>query len=456
MRQSISRGSLRWALPFATLALIACGAHPGERTPDGAPGPGQPDAAVTPGSPDAGGTCAPGSRGVACLIALHDQLRVACDPQLLASFTDQINARRGTWPLWSGGRALFVTDAPAQIAGGWNGWSTTAIATTQLCGGALYTAVDQVASGRWPYKLVSGATWSLDANNWAFAYDDYSGNADGKNSILDTYDSKLGHLVRVPQPVCSTALGNCRPLTTYLPAGYDDPANADHQYPVLFMHDGQNVYDDHTCCFGHTGWEVNVQLDTDIAAGNVEPVVVVAADHGGVQRNTEYGTDNSVGGELETFMDFQVHTIQPTAATYWRIDLSRAFVAGSSLGGLLSMRLALAYPDVYRGAASLSGAFWDGQDTHTAVADFLGKTGKVPVAIYLDSGGAVADNSDGAADTVAIRDQMKGLGWSEQDSPSCTLDPSHVCYYIEPGATHDELAWKARSWRFLHYFFPPM
>src|SRR2546423_14974030 len=127
--------------------------------------------------------------------------------------------------------------------------------------------------------------------------------------------------------------------------------------------------------------------------------------------------------------------------------MTRAFVAGSSLGGVLSMRLALAYPDVYRGAASLSGAFWFGQDSNTAVDHFLGATGKVPVAIYLDSGGAVADNSDGAADTVAIRDQMKGLGWQTQDSPSCTLDASHVCYYIEPGATHDELAWNARAWR---------
>ncbi len=458
MRQRISRTSIHRTLPFATLVLAAsaCGsphastAPDGAATPDGAPG--APDAAVSTG-PDAADSCAPGSAGVACVIALEGAVRAGCDPAKLAALDAELDARRGTFPLWSGGRALFLADSPVAIAGGWNAWSTTALTTTQLCTSARYTATATVETGRYPYKIVDGGTWKLDPSNWGFAYDDYAGNADGMNNILDTYDSGLGHLVRPPTPVCSTELGNCRPLTTYLPAGYDDPANAAHAYPVLFMHDGQNVYDDHTCCFGHTGWEVNVQLDGDIAAGLVEPVVVVAADHGGVQRNTEYGTSVDAGGELETFMKFQVEVIQPTAATYWRIDASRAFVAGSSLGGLLSMRLALAYPDTYRGAASLSGAFWDGQDTHTAVADFLGKTGKVAVAIYLDHGGQPAANSDGAADSIAIRDQMIGLGWQRQDSAACTLAANEVCYYWEPDATHDELAWKARSWRFLRYFF---
>ena len=124
------------------------------------------------------------------------------------------------------------------------------------------------------------------------------------------------------------------------------------------MHDGQNIFDDHECCFGHTGWEVNVALDNEIAAGHDEPTVIVGADHGGVDRNDEYGWSIAAGGKQETFMDFQVHTIEPTAAGYWRLDPARTYVAGSSLGGLISMRLALAYPDVYAGAASVSGAFW--------------------------------------------------------------------------------------------------
>jgi len=56
------------------------------------------------------------------------------------------------------------------------------------------------------------------------------------------------------------------------------------------MHDGQNVWDDHDCCFGHTGWEINVTLDAEIAAGTVAPIIVIAADNT-TARNNEYGLD---------------------------------------------------------------------------------------------------------------------------------------------------------------------
>src|SRR4029077_16291079 len=111
----------------------------------------------------------------------------------------------------------------------------------------------------------------LDATNPAFAFDDFAGNADGANSVLDTPDSGLGHLVKLAD-ACSTSLGNCRAVTAYVRPGYDLPANGARTYPVLFMHDGQNIFDDHDCCFGHTGWEVNVTLDTEIAAGRVAPI----------------------------------------------------------------------------------------------------------------------------------------------------------------------------------------
>jgi predicted alpha/beta superfamily hydrolase len=462
MTVRISKTWVHRALPIATLlaavaAVAGCAGSPaGAGGADGGAGVdarGAPDGAASADAAPGDGTCAPGPAGVPCVMALHDQVAAGCDPTLLAALEAQLDARRGTWPLWHAGRALFASDRPVAVAGDFDGWATDAVVTAPLCGGTLDTAMAPVASGRWPYKLVDQGTWELDPQNWGFAYDDFAGNADGKNSVLDTYDSALGHLVRPPVPVCSTDLGNCRALTAYLPAGYDDPATADRTYPVLFMHDGQNVFDDHTCCFGHTGWEINVQLDGDVAAGLVEPVVVVAADHGGTARIDEYGVVAAAGGEMETFMRFQVETVQPTAAGYWRIDPARAYVAGSSLGGLVSMHLALAYPDVYRGAASLSGSFWEGQDDGTSFGDALAAAGRFPVGIYLDSGGEASDDGDSFNDTAAVRDQMVSLGWARSDSPACQMATDHVCYYWAPGATHDELAWKARAWRFLRFFF---
>lgn len=95
-----------------------------------------------------------------------------------------------------------------------------------------------------------------------------------------------------------------------------------------------------------------------------------------------------------------------------------------------------------------------GQDTNTALRNVLPTVGKKPFGIYLDHGGAVADGSDGAGDSIEIRDQMATLGWQQQTSPQCTLSMNSLCYHHEVGATHDELAWRGRVWRMLQYFFP--
>ncbi len=432
---------MRHLLPLL-LATAACHFTAAHDMPDA---PSQADA----GS-DASTACPAGLAGAACVLDLYDRAIAGCDPATVARLQTELDARAKLGPLWAGQRALFRTSAPAHVAGDWNGWAASAPATAALCGSDLVVLVAPVPSGFHTYKLVDSAgTWALDPSNPAFAYDDYAGNADGRNSVLNTPDSGRGHLVELDQ-ACSAALGNCRNVTAYLPPGYDSPEAAQHRYPVLFMHDGQNVWDNHTCCFGHTGWEINVTLDAEIAAGKVAPIVVIAADNS-PNRNNEYGLDATL---MMTFLQFQVGELQPHALEQVRGDGQRVFVAGSSLGGLVSMELGLRYPQTYAGVASLSGAFWPGLDTHTALLDQIPTLGKQPVAIYVDSGGDPADNSDGAQDTIDVRDALVKLGWVRGDSTACAVGPDGLCYYIEPGATHDELAWKARAWRFLEYLFP--
>jgi predicted alpha/beta superfamily hydrolase len=403
----------------------------------------EPDAGV-----DGATGCPAGHAGAGCVIALYDQATASCDPALVEKLVAELDARAGLGPLWADGRALFRTEMPIAIAGTFDDWSTSALVTKPVCDSSLVAAVGDVPTGYHTYKLAAGTTWSLDPTNPAFAYDDYAGNVDGKNSVLNTADSGRGHLVALDR-ACSAALGNCRDVTAYLPPGYNAPDAAARTYPVLFMHDGKNVWDDHDCCFGHTGWEVNVTLDEEIAAGRVAPVIVIAADQT-EQRNDEYGLSPE---RMTAFMTFQVEELQPRALAKVRGD-GHVFVAGSSLGGLVSMELALRYPQTYDGAASLSGAFWPGMEDGTALRDHLPAMGKQPLALYVDSGGSLDLNSDGAADTAEIRDLLVGLGWQRADSPDCTAGPSAVCYYLEPGATHDELAWRARAWRFLRFLLP--
>jgi len=388
-----------------------------------------------------------------CLFDLWDRAG-DCDADVVDALVASIEARRGTLPAWDAGRALFASfDRPVSFAGEFNGWVDGELVGQQLCGTSLYLAEAAVPSGRYQYKVVDDGTWMLDPESWAYAYDDFAGNPDGRNSVLDTYDSGVGHLVQPTAELCSTELGNCRSFHTYLPPGYDAPANADRRYPVLFMHDGQNIFDDHDCCFGHTGWEINVTLDEEIAAGRVEPIVVVGFEHAGAQRTDEYGYAAADGGVRETFMAFQIDEVQPTAAGYWRLDADRYYTAGSSLGGLISFALAFEHPDVYRGAASLSGSFWLGQESGTAVSDLVTAAGLMPLRLYMDHGGTEADGADNLPSNHELRDLLAGLGWVRGDAPSCSPTDT-LCYFHDVGATHDELAWRARAHLFLRYLFP--
>lgn len=419
--------------------LAACRYESGHELPD----------AAAPDGPDAPAACAAGHAGAACVIALYDEAIATCAPGAVAALTAELDARAGLGPLWASGRALFRSTAPLAIAGTFDDWSTTAIVTAPVCGSPLVAAVAPVASGYHTYKTYAGGAWALDAENPAFSYDDFTGNLDGKNSVLNTPDSGRGHLVALDR-ACSEALGNCRDVTAYLPPGYNSADAGDRTYPVLFMHDGKNVWDDHDCCFGHTGWEVNVALDAEIAAGRVAPVIVIAADQT-AQRNDEYGLSPT---QMASFIAFQIGELQPHALAKVRGN-GRVYVAGSSLGGLVSMELALRNPQAYSGVASLSGAFWPSMDQGEALRDHLPALGKHPLAIYLDHGGVVATNTDGAADSVEVRDALVGLGWERQDSPACTAGPSALCYFHDVGATHDELAWRGRTWRFLRFLLPP-
>ncbi len=410
------------ALPIATL-VCACGQ------------PAEPAAADASAEADSGGAPA------LDLFELHDQARATCDPELVAALEAELAARER--PVWQDGRALFTgAGAPA---GTFNDW-IPGEATTPLCDGPLATVVLDVPSGFHEYKMVdAGGAWHLDPDNRAFAYDEFAGNPDGRNSVLDTHDSGRGHLV-AGDPVCSDALGGCRAMTAYLPPGYAAPGN-DIRYPVLFMHDGQNVFDDGGCCFGYGGWAVNRTLDDEIAAGTVAPVVVVGTDNGGGQRLAEYG------GELAAaFMEFQIDAVQPAAAAEWRIDPARAFTAGSSLGGLIAFRLALAHPDVYAGAASLSGSFFVEDEEGKTVEDEVAELGRQDLALYLDHGGTAQDGGDNYEVNRELLAALTAAGYARDCSAGA---PGRVCYFHADGATHDEAAWRDRAWRFLRFLFPP-
>jgi len=128
---------------LSMLLATAAACHPA--SPSSSGNPDQPDAATPPGV-DAATGCPAGLAGAPCVLALYDQTVADCNR--LAELRGELDARAGLGPLWAGGRALFRT--PQAVAGGWNAWSTTALAGAPVCGSDLVVAVGPVPTGRWP------------------------------------------------------------------------------------------------------------------------------------------------------------------------------------------------------------------------------------------------------------------------------------------------------------------
>jgi predicted alpha/beta superfamily hydrolase len=154
-------------------------------------------------------------------------------------------------------------------------------------------------------------------------------------SILDT-------AFQMPQ------LGRTRRVWLYLPPDY---ATSGKTYPVLYLHDGQNVFDAATSFAGE--WGVDETLDSLRAAGDLG-VIVVAVDNGGTRRMDEYqpwpSTDRRFGGgEGASYVDFLVQTLKPWIDAHYRTrpDRVNTGIGGSSLGGIISLYAALQYPEVF-------------------------------------------------------------------------------------------------------------
>ncbi|MBF9140439.1 alpha/beta hydrolase [Hymenobacter properus] len=172
-------------------------------------------------------------------------------------------------------------------------------------------------------------------------------------------------------------LGRQRRVLVYLPADYNkQPAR---RYPVLYLHDGQNVFDEATSYGGE--WGVDETLDKLRQTGqDATGSIVVAVDNGNEFRSDEYIPWRSTqpelqgqahqGGQGSQYVDFLVKTLKPYVDAHYRTRLGAAQtgIAGSSLGGLISVYAALKYPKVFGEVGVFSPAFWVCNDSLKAFA----------------------------------------------------------------------------------------
>jgi len=229
-----------------------------------------------------------------------------------------------------------------------------------------------------------------------------------------------------------------RDVVVWLPPGYAE--NPQKRYPVLYMHDGQNLFSARTAGYG-AEWRLDEIADSLITAGRIEPLIIVGI-YNTSDRSQEYGT-GKIG---RRYRDFVISTVKPLVDRQYRTlpDREQTATGGSSMGGLVAFILLWENPDVFSRAICMSPAFRI--DTLDYVQDVKIQRGKLPaVQIYIDNGGIDLEN-ELQPGIDAMLNTLNRLGF-QQDRD----------YYwiIDPTASHNETAWSQRIAFPLQLFFKP-
>ncbi|MBL8880372.1 MAG: alpha/beta hydrolase [Phycisphaerales bacterium] len=257
--------------------------------------------------------------------------------------------------------------------------------------------------------------------------------------------------IRVHADFASPQLGNKRTILVYLPRGYEK--NINERYPVLYMHDGNNVFD-------AAGSANNMEWGADEAAEKlieqkvIEKIMIVAIynTENRFKEYTPFVDKNYGGGEGDKYLQFVVETLKPFIDKTYRTRPEREHTAicGSSLGGLISLYALQKYPEVFGGAGVVSPALWwsERQMLKILPADY-----KRPVRIWIDIGTGEG-KTDGAPGRVvrAVEDARALVAILEEKK--LKKGDEFVYEEIENGS-HNERAWAARFDRVLKYLFPP-
>ncbi len=248
------------------------------------------------------------------------------------------------------------------------------------------------------YSPVEGDTLYQQILGW----EDLNGNGGGQSTAAENV-----HIISdnfyMPQ------LDRYRRVWIYLPPDYEESTQ---DYPVLYMHDGQNVFDANTSYAGE--WEVDETLNALHNLGD-KGIIVVAVDNGGSLRineltpwqNPEYG-----GGEGGLYIDFFVETLMPYINENYRTlsGAENTGIMGSSLGGLISLYAGIKYQDVFGKIGAFSPAYW----INPEIFGFVKSTGKEEdLRIYQIVG--TQEGEEYVRQMFEMQDTLLSVGFADDD-----------------------------------------
>lgn len=236
-----------------------------------------------------------------------------------------------------------------------------------------------------------------------------------------------------------------REVQVWLPPGYE--AESPRRYPVLYLHDGQNLFDD-----GAAGaeWQVDETAQRLVLSGAVRPLIIVGVSSTGT-RALDYtpvpmrrGDQGVQGGGAADYARYLVQELKPVIDARYRTQAGRdsTAVGGSSLGGLVSMWLMLHHGDVFGAALVVSPSVWWAQGAIVSAVQAAPASTPSP-RLWLDAG--TEEGRDMVPGARRLRQALQARGWTP-------------AYLEQPGAGHDETSWAARvepMLRFLDAAYPP-
>lgn len=334
------------------------------------------------------------------------------------------------------------------IAGDFNGWNPGDPASVLIENGQGQPQIILEGTGGIEFKFTRGSWATVEGNengqflpNRTFTF----GSTDTLELQILSWEDQGGgnhtaaeNVVIMDEDFFMPQFNRTRRIWLYLPPDYEISGK---NYPVLYMHDGQNLFDAATSFAGE--WEVDETLNLLFEAGKDVPIVV-GIDNGGGDRIDEYTpwpNPNYGGGDGALYAQFIVETLKPYIDANYRTKPEQPFtgVMGSSLGGLISHFIADKYQEVFNKAGVFSPSYW----FNDSIYDFTYLTGKQqPAKFYImggtaESGGLVQEMND-------MADTLMDVGFTELE----------IKVKVVQGGQHNEQLWReefglAYQWLFL-------
>lgn len=269
------------------------------------------------------------------------------------------------------------------IAGNFNDWNPADLKSKlKPFGGNRRVLVMNIDTGHYEFKFTRGSWDKVETTAKGDDIDNRIADIKGDTTINITIAGWKDAAPAKPKPNTASAnvhvidtaffmpqLNRYRRIWIYLPPSYNKLKT--NTYPVLYMQDGQNLFNEQTAFAGE--WGIDETLDSMAKKGDKE-CIVVGIDNSSDKRMNEYNPydDAKYGkGEGKQYLEFIATTLKPFIDKNYRTqkDAPHTFIAGSSMGALISLYALVQYPDVFGGAGVLSPSFWLTPQLYTDVAN---------------------------------------------------------------------------------------